>query len=442
MILTRSIAFLALLPLAAGQSQVWTVGGSQPHFTGIQSAIDAAADGDTVLVRAGTYEAFILPGKGLSIVADTGALVNVDGRSEIAHVPPGSSVQLVGLRLRGISGVTQNTAALFARDCGGALRISNCSLQGGHGKSTSSSLGGPSAGREGGRFNRCDDVALCSASIAGGAGGGSAGGLPGGAGLIARDSRIALYDCNLSGGRGGNDAQDHAYDGGPGGHAYESPDALAFASGSSFQGGAGGNGGEEQTDLFGNCISAGAGGDGGHGIFLGSQPPGTALPRADLQSCSLAGGAGGFGGPGYQCANGPNGFPGQPLVVANGVSSSSSTPARKLTVANPVREATRVPLAFTGQPGDVVWLLQSLVPAHTQSPPFEGRLLVQPDFHSRVAFRGVVGANGQLAATLQLGRLPLGTETSVLHVQLLAFSSGSPGVLGTAVPLVIVSSLF
>ena len=437
--LTLAFALLSLAPSAQAQSHVWTVGGTQPHFNDVQSAINAATAGDTLLVRSGTYNAFLLDSKALSIAADTAATVFLQGQTEVRNLPAGAATQFVHLQFIGLGGQSVNSPGLFAHDCTGSLRFESCMIRGGNGKGG----GGATDGREAARISRCDDVALIGVTLRGGDGGSGAGGRNGGIGLFVRDTLLALYDCVVVGGLGGDDAYDHAANGGPGGNGYESPDAQMFASGSSFLGGAGGNGGEEQFDPFGGgCVHAGAGGDGGHGLSLGSLPHGPQAPKAELQACTKQGGAGGGGGQGYICQPGPNGAQGYPSWIIFGSSTNSTTPARVLLANNPVREATTLALNIRGVPGDRVWLLQSLQTQHSSSTPFEGRQLVANGFLTRASMKGVIPASGQLAATLALGALPIGVETRVLHLQVLAINSAGAGVFGSAVPLVIVDSIY
>src|SRR5688572_1658513 len=70
------LAFVPALPAiaTAGHVRIVDASGSAP-FTSIQAAIDAAVDGDVLLVGAGTYPGFTVDGKGLVLLAPSSALV-------------------------------------------------------------------------------------------------------------------------------------------------------------------------------------------------------------------------------------------------------------------------------------------------------------------------------------------------------------------------------
>lgn len=80
--LARCIGALVLLVASVRGQGVLVVdaGGGGDHLS-IQAAVDAAMEGDVVLVRQGSYTSFRILGKGISVVADRGALVTVGGRS-------------------------------------------------------------------------------------------------------------------------------------------------------------------------------------------------------------------------------------------------------------------------------------------------------------------------------------------------------------------------
>jgi len=68
-----AIAFAVLLALATGIANagaILRVGPTRP-FLNIQAAINAAVNGDLILVDAGTYPGFVIPNKGVSVLSDT-----------------------------------------------------------------------------------------------------------------------------------------------------------------------------------------------------------------------------------------------------------------------------------------------------------------------------------------------------------------------------------
>ena len=92
-------------------------------FSSIQAAVDAASDGDVILVRpqlGGTaYAPFDLRGKALAIVGDGRGSVRVRGASTIREVRFGQSVLV-----QGFAGIE----ALALRDNDGPIAIEDCRL--------------------------------------------------------------------------------------------------------------------------------------------------------------------------------------------------------------------------------------------------------------------------------------------------------------------------
>lgn len=86
---------------------IWIVDvqmGLGAHFADIPAAISAAANGDTILVRAGTYTSFALIGKAVTVRGEGGAATRIVGTPAaiaVQVVNSGGAVVLSGLRLEG-----------------------------------------------------------------------------------------------------------------------------------------------------------------------------------------------------------------------------------------------------------------------------------------------------------------------------------------------------
>lgn len=124
----RPFLFLVLFagPLAATAvaQKTWIVdanGGGQ--FLAIQPAIDAAQPGDVVLVRAGTYDSFIV-GKGIAVVGGPGVALTPSSRTSgsvsVHAVPAG---QRAAIREIGMSGATVSVDG-----CGGHVHLEGISI--------------------------------------------------------------------------------------------------------------------------------------------------------------------------------------------------------------------------------------------------------------------------------------------------------------------------
>ena len=91
------------LPLS-GQGNVLTVdrdGSSMPDFTQLQPAINAAAEGDVILVKEGVYSGAFIDGKSLTVQAEAGATV-VTTTITIRHLAASQSTRLRGMTLSGV----------------------------------------------------------------------------------------------------------------------------------------------------------------------------------------------------------------------------------------------------------------------------------------------------------------------------------------------------
>ncbi|MCB9916042.1 MAG: hypothetical protein H6828_13010 [Planctomycetes bacterium] len=338
----RSFATLALSSLFAALATAEGVHnlstpGATPAYD-LQAALDAALDGDVLLLAGGVYDGFTLDGKGVHLYAATGQVVQVHGTVRIAHVPSASSVVLSGLVFVGPDNVDELPAvspALALDSCDGHVRLDGCTVLGGDGIDDPQVVGWP--GEDALVVQSCAQVLVVASSLVGGNGSQHpfdccAAGGDGGAGLRATASPLALYDSQVLGGDGGQNGTA----GGSGAPGLLASQADVIASGALFVGGDGGDG----TDFI-----VTSGGDGGDGLaLLGNQ-------RAYLFDCALQGGALGRS---LLPGAGPDGVAGKPYTgVAPPVTWLG--PARCLGVSAVRADDVTVRLQLEGEPGDKVW---------------------------------------------------------------------------------------
>lgn len=117
---------LVSVSTAFGNVLVVDDSGGAPYFT-IQSAVDAAIDGDTILIKDGHYsDALSINGKALTVVAEKGATVTISpfvfGEKKPAFVenlPAGKTVVMRGLKV-----------PLEIWNCAGFVRLEDCTFLG------------------------------------------------------------------------------------------------------------------------------------------------------------------------------------------------------------------------------------------------------------------------------------------------------------------------
>ncbi len=369
----------------------------------LQGALDAANDGDTLLVGPGTYDGFTLDGKGLNLLGAPHGEVIVSGAVHIQNLPSSSQIQIRGVQFQGRkyedmtpSWPQVHETAIEATNNTGALRFFDCEIRGGSGLNYQ--LG--DAPVEYDQYNfpdggpalvavNCLDLALLDSRILGGAASGSysnwdvTGGV-GAHGLLSTNSAIALYDSVLVGGEGGHggvvgsDAGDAAHLSGLG----------LFASGCTFRGGDGGD--VDPT------FQAGVG-DGGAGLWVAL---GT---NARLIDNSFQGGAGGccsqFGG-----APGPDTYsPSGPLIDSPGSALSLRAP-RALAA-----DGESFHLQVEGVPGQRVFLVVGAPHFQFVTGPLGVKLVPFPT-HFDFGRNATIGASGVVDWFLPAWELPDGTN--------------------------------
>ncbi len=424
---TLVLAFL--LVARSAQAGVLVVGPGQP-YTQLQAAVDAATDGDVVLVKSGDYaEGFILGHKSLSIVADTNADVVLRTRVSIASIDAAHEVILAGIRVE----IPPNTAngwgsALQVFSCTGSVRVLECELHANYG---GADLCNPA---DGAYVLNSTDVAFTRCQIFGATRLGPQSNWAG-IGLHSAGSRVALYDSEIVGGAGGTDqvCSNYAYgDGGDGGWGAWIVNGTLFASGSTFRGGDGGDA-SAMTTLF------VFGGDGGTAIVAhASAPNATAVHLLDSR---LIPGAGGALLPPVPPGSIP-GQPGLPVYTSGNVTVTNYPgPAHLLSAPRIVREGSMLDLTLAGPPGDALGWFVSGRANWMLDAPFAGVRLYQQMPPGRFARIGMIPGSGVLHHAVPLGMLPQGSDARVHHVQSVS-SLGGVLRLGTGQPFVVIDSSY
>jgi hypothetical protein len=423
----------------AGVIVVDSSGGGQ--FTNLQMAVSSASNGDTLLVRVGGYSSFTVDGKSLSIVADAGTSVTVFGSIVVQNLAADQSVVLAGLKVTGATTTALSDTpgvALYATANDGPLRVHGCQLTGavGYGDHYFNNEGAccqpvnHAAGWAGAFLTQNHaGVAFVGCTIVGGRAANaslacySCGlGEPGGDGVYVFGTRVALYDCALVGGRGG-DAAGTAGWGGAGCNVQTTNTACGvFASGTSFTGGVGGDGNDD-IQAF--------GGHGGDGLAV-------LYPAlAQLLDCTTVGGHGGHNcGTGSQYAQDGYGTSGNSTpFVFTGTHLAFSAPS-------PMRESTATPVTFTGQPGEHVYLRMADETGFRPIASSKGVMLTHSAATHLAVYAadfGVIPASGVLNTTLQFSDV-----ASARSYCLQAFSIDSDGhsKLGSFASIVVLDSSY
>ena len=386
-----SVVLSALLaaPAIADVLVVAPVAGSGVDHTQIHAAIAAASDGDSLLVKGGTYDSFILHNRALVIVAERGETVKVAGGFSVRGLTEEQSVVIRGLEVS-----SPNESGLGLKNNQGPVWIEDCVLAGGLGDNTFSSTSQADS-YPAVEIVGCSEVVFARCTLNGGAGldlweetfhfaAGS-----GGHALDIDVGSVSVFDSTLTGGHGGSVYDTTETPGGSGGSGIYVDSGSVLISGCTLTGGSGG---------FGDCslFFCGNGGNGGDGVLLSF----VAGAEVRHQDCSFSPGNAGWGG-------GSGGFPGDPgeaIDVNAGSATALAGSAHTMTSSSPVREGESAQLDFGGEPGEIVLAAISTTQDHLALDPFAGDLVLgAPQI---LLTMGVVPATGSLSASVPIGAAP------------------------------------
>jgi hypothetical protein len=416
-----AVSFAACSLASTSLAEVWVVGtGPGADFPEIQQAVDAAADGDGIFIRAGAYAPFRIVDKSLWIAAESPHAAVINGQVHVANLAATRSVVIVGIDAQGRNGELgfPLSSGLNLFNNAGSVRLERCAF-----------LGAPGSGGQGwsgGRIDGSSNVTFVACSFTGGDAPPNATaplnppcgcdctlGLDGGEGLECSGSEVVLYDTVLQGGRGSSGD----LTGGKGGNGCSLSASTLFASGSMFQGGVGG----KNYD----CICLVQGGPGGRGLLV----PGDSVARG-IDNVFL----GGAGGPG-PCPTLP-GPPGQPV---SGTFQVLQGLKRLFQVPSPSKEGTTVDVTLSGVSSDRVYLAGSTSPWFVSFESFKGYLLIDP-FGSSIALfdLGLLPPTGLMTVPFSLPALPPSVEGTTYYLQGLFVNASLEVFLGSPSHLVLV----
>lgn len=426
----------------APAQHVWVVDPAGP-YTQIQPAVDAAATGDTVLVHTGNYGGFTINHKGVAVVAAIGASVHVSDRVRVDNLASDQSVLLAGLYIQPTGAQPTGVPAFGAQNDAGALRVELCTISG-----TAQPCTGTLA-QIGVDLESDADAAFANCTLNGARGADGGGyswfGTPGGFALSTRLSQVAMWDCILRGGDGGNGVATScgvcdAGSGARGGSGCRVTNGYLFVANSQLYGGDGGNGGDSGgcCYLCGGCPGSGA--SGGDGILvIQAAPP---FPAVEAVADLLLPGNGGHPGHNYTycCNGGGTGAQGLPISAPAGSVSETQAPVRILLAPRVVHETTSVSLDFHGVPGDQVSTYLAAGPEFVRNATFHGVNLTQTPPSARVLIFGTIPASGVLHA--QFAFPDYGVDSKVLYMQSVFSTAGARHYLSGPTTMVVLDSAF
>jgi hypothetical protein len=404
------LSVLALFsPLAFGDVRVIGISGDLT-FDDLPAAVDAAKEGDAILVADGSYTGFVIDGKSLSIIAVPGANPEVVGTITVRNLRGSRAVVITGLDVTGAEQAVQSEPAVFLNTNVGAVHFEDCNLTGGAGSEPFGHDDTFGAGASAVVLHDSLQVAFIKCTIRGGEGGGeccqgfTCVGGDAGHGIDAENSAVAIFDSDLIGGEGG----DCGTSGGNGGHAYRGTDLGLVAIGSTFSGGRGG-------DAW-DFLPIDGAGDGGHGLV-------TLSAAVRLRDNDFVGGL-----TGWSCCGAAPGVPGSSMFPTL---SQEPLLSRVFETPSTLRsDDLLLPITVTGEPGEMAFVSYSTTAQHNYLAPYTGTLLIPMDGRFPGVPLGQIPISGVLNSAIRVPAV-IFQEHRQLFLQGATMQPGRPSLLGT-----------
>lgn len=378
----------------------------------LQAALNAAADGDVLLLRAGTYTELVpiapvtVSGKGVTLINDSAGPLYL-GHLAISNVPAGSTFAVRGLRFQegpitvGLGlGIGSIPAMLSVKSSPGTVWIEDCEVRGAPGFLNLGLFPVHSHGGTAIDVRQTGGLTVARTVAIGGVGIGSSVTKQisdGGTALSVDGVDTYVVDCILEGGPTGSSLTVNAPNGG---HGLRAQGSTVTVHGSGLIGG----------DASGsNAFPPLA----GAGLFLVDD-------SATLRDTNVFAGMN-------------SAVPGGGLAAITnlaGIVSTSTTPSRGVAVNGPVRTGKPFALFLNGQPGDVVVLFAGLPASPLVSVGFEGAFVFGLSAFVGPIAVGAIGGSGQLILPFPAApALPAGLDEMTVVVQA-AVASGTPTLAG------------
>lgn len=335
---------------AAAQSTLVVDNGAPPGaYTTIQGAVDAAADGDTILIKSGSgsYGGFTVTGdhiNQLNIVADTNAIFTINGPVSIDDIHPRGNISFHRVK---IAPALKTPASVSIYNCAGNIWFTQCIIDGHSGP------GDDEGDKRAVQAGYCLSVIFSNCSVSGGHSlvNASVSGV-GGRAITANATNISAWNTTFTGGDSSSTPALFA-------PVFKGATAVQLADSNNYFSGCTIRGGNGSSAFFG-------GGAGGDGLYLYS------FANIILSTCVEAAGIPGtssFGQPGPI---------GQALIVNSPAQATiANNPVNILNISSPVREGQPIQLNITSAVPELAFIVYS---NDSQPPtvysPIDGPLLV------------------------------------------------------------------
>lgn len=375
------LAVACVLDASRALADVRTVGPTG-QYPNLQSAIDAASDGDVLLVAPGAGGAFTVDGKSLVIAGDGDGSVKAScGSFAIRNLGPAQSVVLRNFEQTPSLGFGPNPACRVEQ-CAGAVFFEDCALVDGDPTLLVQSCAAVELARCTVRGFVYTPVTSTSS----------------GAAVEMLDAALHVQASTLQGADGKDGVNFSLQAPHPGEPALRASGAsFVTAVGSILIGGAGGDGAWAH---IGGCVN---GEIGGAAVELHD------ASTAYVRDCALQAGAGGAAT--SSCLPGSSGWP---IDAAPGTWTQSAVSADRLTSTSPLREGQLGKLEIFGASSATHHVFASGTQAPWHAPALGGTWLPAPPF---VPLGALVAPNGYGAVSFAVGELGAGVAAAALYVQ-------------------------